>query len=346
MNIFVLHCGGTISCRINGEGYLTPSSDMKKMFSEISKEFGDITFTHGKVRLFLSEYLNGSKLNSIISAVKNAVDSGSYDGITITLGSDTEAYAAAAIGYFFGNNSIPIVTVSSDLPAEFPGSTALLHLRAAAALICFGNLRGVYSVSADSDKSVRVNRATRLIRRLKNPDGVFSAGQEYGKISFPESGLPFFSKNPLYSETESDAVLRCPEFGVNSPVMHITVTPGMIYPRPPSSVKSVILGAYHSGTLDTESRKTEKFAKLCKKKNITVFTDSTGTGSDYLSTKKFSQLGFFRLPPDVSAAAFYMKLWILAERKDPETVRQVYTSYAGDIPPINITDQGGENNGR
>lgn len=348
MNIFVLHCGGTISCRLTEDGYLTPSSDFKNIFSETEKEFGSITFYHKKTKLFLSEHLSGDKLGSITAQISEASESGKYDGIIVTLGSDTVAYASAAIGYFLGNLSIPVVTVCSELPADDPGSSASLNIRAATALIASGKEKGVFSVYRKDNGTATVHRATRLMRQQSYSDIIYSAGEEYGKIVFYSPGKAEFVKNPRFSEAESGAVLRCNKFTVFSPVMHLTVSPGMIYPRIPSSVKAVILGTYHSGTLDTQSKKTAKFAKYCKKKKITVFTDSTGTGSDYLSTKKYGELGFFRLPPLVSPAAFYVKLWILLCRDDKELIRQVYTPYAGDIPSdvSGSTDKGGEQNGQ
>ena len=39
-----------------------------------------------------------------------------YEGIIVTTGTDTLAYSSAALGYAFGELSVPMVTVSANYP--------------------------------------------------------------------------------------------------------------------------------------------------------------------------------------------------------------------------------------
>ena len=228
MKIFVLHCGGTISCETKN-GVLTPSADIGPQFKRLSSEFPTVSFVHKRITPFLSEYLSGTQLNVITKEVKKAALSGKYAGIIVCHGSDTVFYTAAAIGYTLGLDSIPTVTVCADLPLSDEKSSGHENLRAAATVIVSGKASGALAVYPDGN-AVTVHRATRLLRHRAYESGLSSVGQPYGKVVTISPVNRIFIKNEDYSELKDElAPFNC-GFKRRCPVMHLTVTPGMPYP--------------------------------------------------------------------------------------------------------------------
>ena len=97
----------------------------------------------------------------------------------------------------------------------------------------------------------------------------------------------------------------------------------------------MILGAYHSGTVDTSSKELTRFARECKKKNVALFVDAQGANADYESMRQYTELGITRLPPFISPAAAYIKLWLLIEKGEKQLSEILYRSCGGDLPTAN-----------
>jgi L-asparaginase len=310
MKILVFHLGGTISC-VEENGVLVPNADIKGEFRTIATQFNDVTFEHKNPKPFLSEYLNGSRIGTIVKDVKKAIASKKYDGIILTHGSDTVAYTASALAYALGNNCIPVVLVCSELPISDPASSGKINLCAAVALIVSGNAKGVFAVYKAGATDATVYRATRLLRHKAYEKELSCVGQPYGKVTFSAPANAIFHKNPSYSEGVDELPPIEARFRKTSPIMHILVYPGMSRPKLSLGCKAVILSSYHSGTVDTESEELLRFARKCKRKNIPVFVDGIGEGKSYESMQKYEAFGFKRLPANTSPVAMYMKLWML-----------------------------------
>lgn len=331
MKILVLHCGGTISCEeINGA--LTPSLDIVPEFAAIKTQLSTVSFHHRRITPSLSEYLNGTHITRIVKEVKKALSSEKYGGVIVTHGSDTVAYTSAALGYSFGNNCAPIVTVCADLPLSHPLSSGHVNLRAAAALIAYGGVKGVFSVYRESESTAFVHRATRLLRHRAHEVPLTSCGEPFGRIDLTASESCMLIRSQLYSEAFDGIETLRANLKRSSPVIHISVYPGMKYPSLPRGCAAVILGSYHSGTIDTASPELTRFAKRCKRSNIPIFVDGTGATTDYESMLAYTQLGILRLPPLTSPVAMYMKLWMLAENKVSSFAGAIGRSLGGDIP--------------
>ena len=342
MRILVLHSGGTISCE-EKNGVLTPSLDIKPEFDLIKRRVSGVSFTHKKMTPFLSEYLNGVTVSRVVKEIKKAVSSEKYGGIILTHGSDTVAYTAAALGYALGVSCIPVVCVCADLPLSNPSSSGHVNLLAATALIASGEVKGVFSVYRTSETAAAVFRATRILRHRTYESELTSCAQPYGAIelgSLPSGKKPrfiapenrLFAKNPLYSEKADELPPLKVSLKKTCPITYITVTPGMKYPSLPRGCKAVILGSYHSGTVDTSSAETKRFAKDCKRRNIPVFVDGVGSTADYESMLAYKELGLTRLPSLSSPVAMYMKLWILAENGVSAFTEAIKHSLCGDLP--------------
>lgn len=334
MNVLVIHTGGTISCQ-SVNGVLTPSGNVAPYFKTLAKElkgYASVRFTHKKLPPILSETLNGSHLTRIAKEVKKGLENKDVDGIIVTHGSDTVAYTTAFLSYILGSDCPPTVTVCADLPLTDPKSSGHVNLRAAVALIASGQARGVFSVYRDSDSSAIIHRGSRILRHRAYESELSSTSHAYGKVLLIAPENLKTVKNPLYSESEDGIIFELPQLGKSSQIMHVSVSPGMTLQPPTRSCKAVILGTYHSGTLDTSDRQTVKFAKQCKRLGIPVYVDGIGSNADYETMTAYPELGFKRLPPLTSPVAMYIKLWILLSKGEKDLDELLYRSCGGDIP--------------
>lgn len=254
----------------------------------------------------LSESLNGTRLNRLIACVREQMAAGAQAAIVFH-GTDTLAYTAAALGYAFGNGSIPIVLVSANHPADDARSNAKANLFGALDFLTQTNAHGVFVVYKNQKGTVFVHRGTRLLAQAAFDDAVFSAaGQYFG--CFTENGQ--FQKNPGYNE-EKDELEPFADisFCENSGVLHFLPRPGMPLPAIAGDIKAVLLDSYHSGSIGTESRALQAFCREAQEKEIPIFL--TGQKSSYESAAAFKKLHIQPLEclPPVSA---YIKAWALS----------------------------------
>lgn len=305
MKILMLYTGGTVGCTENN-GVLSPLADLEPYIMKEFSDLRDIKFVHKQLCSVLSEQTDGKILNKIISAVKKAALSGKYGGIIITLGSDALAYTSAAISYAVGLSKTPCITVCSDLPISDPRASGRSSLRAATDIIRSENAVGVLCVYPSAGGGVSVYRASRIMQQPPYTSVPVPVGEVYGTVKDGK-----FFKNEKYTESDDGFFIENARFSALSPIAFISVYPGMRYPEPPRKAKAVILGSYHSGTLNTSSSETVKFAEKCKKRGIRVYVSGISGGADYESMCAYRELGFIRLPTLSSPAAMLIKLWLL-----------------------------------
>jgi L-asparaginase len=260
------------------------------------------------------------------------MDEGRYNGVIVTHGSDTIAYTSAYLAYIFGNDCIPTVTVCSDLPLDDPGSSGHVNLRAAAVLAASAE-RGVFSVYRNSDTSAVIHRGSRILRHKAYESDLSSTSHPYGKVILIAPENPKIVKDTRYSESEDEFIFEPEVLKKTSDIMLFSCYPGAIFPSPPRNCKAVILSSYHSGTLSTDTAELKRFAKLCKRRDITLFVDGIGIGSEYESMEAYRSLGIIRLPPLSSPTAMYMKLWLLISNGEKALTEMLYRPCGADIPP-------------
>ena len=326
MKILVVHTGGTISCKTEN-GLLVPHNDITPILSNLSKEMKGIRFSHRHLCSILSETLNGKRLTKIMRCVKRAADSGKYDGIIVTHGSDTAVYTAAALSYVLGASSVPCVLVCADLPLTDPLSSGHANLRAAVSVIADQTANGVFAVYPLDNGDVGVHRGSRLIQQLPYESAFSSAaGAFYGVLKGGK-----LIKSQSYSEMRDSFRLNLPHASALCPIAFIAVYPAMLYPAIGKRIKAVVLYPYHSGTLDTESTETTRFAELCKRRGISVYVSGTGANADYETMESYPRLGFLRLPPLTSPSAMLVKLWLLHSQNELEPEKYVFEPLGGDF---------------
>ena len=325
MKILMIHTGGTISCKYEN-GVLTPRADIAPTIEKTFENYRDVSFVHKHLCSVLSESTDGVILTKIVSAVKKYVLSEKYDGVTVTLGSDALAYVSAAISYSVGLSKTPCITVCSDLPLSDKDASGHRNIKAAVAVIRSRSANGTLCVYPKDDGEVSVFRASRIMQQPAYFSTPVPVGELYGTVKDGE-----FIKNESYKELPDSSLIEKPYFSPFSPVMLLSVYPGMIYPSIPKKIKAVILGTYHSGTLNTDSKETVKFARSCKKKGVRVYVSGISDGADYESMRPYSELGFIRLPICSSPSAMLIKLWMLNSKAKNFSDDGLFRSLGGDI---------------
>ncbi|MBO7254269.1 MAG: hypothetical protein J6V36_03095, partial [Clostridia bacterium] len=95
------------------------------------------------------------------------------------------------------------------------------------------------------------------------------------------------------------------------------------------NVKYILLGSFHSGTIDTLSEEAKKFYEFAKEKDVKIFLTGVGNDIPYESTSVYNALGITPLPC-ISPVSAYVKLWLL-EESDADVSKDVFSSLGGDV---------------
>ncbi len=304
MKILVIFTGGTIGSSLNGEYISTDADKPYKLIHMYEQKYGAAAeFDTISPYTILSENMNCLIYTRLIECIKDNIDKG-YDGIIVTHGSDTLQYTAAALSYYLGMNTIPVVVVSSNYVLEDERANGLENFRRAVELIGGGHGKGVLVTYANTGEKCKVHRGTRLMPHMPYSDYLTSLGNQYYG-SFNEQG---FVKNPLYIE-ETDELSprwRLPD-KEESGVMLVHPYPGMSYPDISQAARGILLNSYHSGTLCTAALELKAFLEKAADRGIPVFLTGAEPGPDYESCAAYEQLGIKVLPP-MSPIAAYIKL--------------------------------------
>lgn len=328
MNILVIFTGGSIGSSAAEDGYLSPDASkgyrLLDMYSQLSGE--QVEFDTDEPFRMLSENMTAIHIATLIGCVKRHLEEG-YDGIIVTHGTDTIQYMAAALGYALGNSCAPVVLVSSNYILDDSRSNGLANFASAADFISRGCDTGVFVAYRNYGEGVTIHRATRLMEHRAYSDQLYSIRNSwYGRFT---NGV--FEKNPDYQEFPDDTCCldwENPEYGTR--VLWIKPYVGMCYPQIPEKTQAVLLGSYHSGTVNTDSQELEAFAAEAYEKNIPIFLTGAEKGIGYESTKKFQQLGIQKLPVTAPVAAYVKLSMLLSQKKDPVNILPY--SLGGDFP--------------
>lgn len=159
-NILLIQTGGTIgSITTDGIADIADNSIFEEMIRTEARQ--DILIDSERPLRLLSENLVPSVWGAIAEAVRKG-QSGCYDGILITHGSDTLPYTAAMLGYLFGTHTkIPIVITASNFPPADSRSNARDNLTAAVEFIK-KSIPGCYVIWTNPGCKTDLHLATRL----------------------------------------------------------------------------------------------------------------------------------------------------------------------------------------
>ena len=329
MKILFIFTGGTIGSTRTDDTISTDRSKSYKIIMAYKERYGiDFEYDTAIPYTELSENNTGKHIRLLCECVKENISAG-YDGIIVTHGTDTLQYSAAALGYSIGLDSVPVCLVSANYPIEDERSNALYNLHGALKLIKDGLLRGAFVVyQNEGDEQTRVHRATRLIASKAYSDEVSSI---FGSVVGHFTKDFVFIKNRKFKESP-DALEPLDACNMNEEargIMLLPSYPGMSYPSLDGDVKYVILGSYHSGTVNTSSETARIFFEAARRAGVEVFVTGVSDGAQYESAVLFDSLGITPLK-NISPIASYVKLWMLSSsKKSPGKYMDL--SLSGDI---------------
>ncbi len=301
--VLVIFTGGTIGASTH-EGVI--SVDSGKTYALIN-QFNSQSESEG-IEFDIREELNILSENSrpphwtIIAEAILRTDLSSYKGVVITHGTDTLAYASAALGFLLAEINIPVVLVSSDKPLDDESSNGLSNFTHAIRFIENQKCSGVFSVYRNPDGKSYLHLGTRLTSALPFIHS-FRSEKDAFIGEFIENGFQFnrsvYEKINYPDIHQAKTVLK-PIF--SEKVLYIRPHPGLNYNHYNLEEKpdAVLHDLYHSGTactqVDDENLSILNFAEKCAKHEIPFYVAPIpGEGDIYETCKELIEKGVIAL---------------------------------------------------
>ena len=291
MRIAFILTGGTILSEEKSDFYTLSDSAKKEILSLIPSGTEAEVFSP---YFILSEQLDGDYLTELIDLVGNKLND-NYDGIIILHGTDTLQFSAAALSLAYGNADIPVVLVSANYVLSDKRSNGRDNLLYAMQFIEEKN-GGVFVSYRNTGENPSIFLGDTLLPHLPYRDTLCSLKGAYG--CFKDGKFTARFNKPAIKSIGRYTLSK------NSPVLWLSTAPGMTFPDT-ENYKAVLIDAYHSGTLPTESESFITFCKSCKKP---IYIVGVTEGTQYSSTRDFDKLKLIILP-EISPVLAYISLW-------------------------------------
>ena len=159
-NILVVFTGGTIGSTAT-EGTINTaigaSFKLIGQFQQYYKNHQEINFCMLQPLQILSENLAPCVWQTLIATIE-AQQPDQYDGIIITHGTDTLAYTAAALSFYFNAIKIPMLLVASDYPLDNPRANGLDNFICAVEFILQNIKAGVFVPYRNQQQTTQVHQ--------------------------------------------------------------------------------------------------------------------------------------------------------------------------------------------
>ena len=317
-NILVLFTGGTIgSTATEGTIDISGGTPFKllQLFQQQTPNHQDIHFTTRQPLQILSENLAPPAWKILIAALE-AEHINQYDGVIITHGTDTLAYTAAALSFYFNNLKVPMLLVSSDYPLDDPRANGLANFNCAIEFILQKIQLGVFvPYRNQQQKKTHVHQASRLSCSLQLT-GDFYSVQGNSFAQFEKKRFSGLLVSTIPDEDHNRPTSPAITARFCSRILMIKPYPGLDYSHFNLELVDVVLhDLYHSGTACTSSQWGENhsllsFIKRCNAKNIPVYLAPAIQSSDaYQSTRALLDLGT-EMIWNMSIESAYIKLML------------------------------------
>lgn len=338
-NILLVFTGGTIGS-VASEGTIDTSAaapfKLIQKFQQHYKNHQQIHFSTIQPLQILSENLAPCVWQRIIAAIE-AEQPDRFDGIIITHGTDTLAYTAAALSFYFNAIKIPMLLVSSDYPLDDSRANGLENFICAVEFILQNIQAGIFVPYRNQQQTTQVHRGSRLTCSLQLSGDFFSV-QGKGFMQF--ENRQFSLLNPATKSILSENSPLPEGFGQDSPetpgwvrritqtkISHITANfsdrilmikpcPGLNYAHfNLENVDAVLHDLYHSGTACASTQWGENYSLLvfirrCLEQNKKVYLAPAIKSADaYQSTRALIEQGA-EMIWNMSIEAAYVKLML------------------------------------
>ncbi|MBI4210797.1 MAG: asparaginase [Candidatus Diapherotrites archaeon] len=259
-----------------------------------------------------------------------------YDGIVVTIGSDTAAYAATAVSFLIQELNIPVVFTSALMHPEQLNTDAEVNLRDA--ITVAGRADIAETLIVFNGKIMRATRTKKVNASELGGFGSFETSYPLGDIQqFISLNTPYRkrsrSKPKLYNKLETDVatVKVYPGFDGNR------IKNLVDYP-----VKGMVLEGFGLGNIPVLDNGMKEAIAYANSKNAAVVIASNCYLGKHWQRIYEAEIGNrlrgLRAIPvyDMLPETAYVKLmWVLAQTTDYKKVKSMMQkSYAGEITPF------------
>jgi L-asparaginase/Glu-tRNA(Gln) amidotransferase subunit D len=308
-NILLVSTGGTIGSTVQAGTIDTTSTAQLKLLQlfEQCDSHTDIRFHCIQPLQLLSENLAPCVWQTLITAIE-AEQPENYDGIIVTHGTDTLAYTACALSFYFHALKIPMLLVSSDYPLKDSRANGLNNFSCAIEFIRQNPIAGVFVPYRNAQQIMQIHQGTRLACSLQLSSDFFSVQNK--PFMLFDNGQ-FTVCHPI-TKTQQPIIKLQARF--NAHIVMIKPYPGLNYRAINlQSCDAVLHDLYHSGTACATTQWGEQhsliaFIQRCKAENIPVYLAPAIYSEDaYQSTRQLIEHGAIMLW-NLSIEAAYVKL--------------------------------------
>ncbi len=330
-NILVVFTGGTIgSTALAGTIDTADTAPFKliDLFQQHDKNPQQIRFSIIEPLQLLSENLVPCIWQTLITAIE-AQQLEHYDGIIITHGTDTLAYTAGALSFYFNAIKIPLLLVSSDYPLDNPKANGLDNFMCAVEFIRQKIQAGVFVPYRNQQQALQIHKGSRLSCSLQLSGDFFSVQDKsfmhYENRIFSQlnpATKPTSGKDNSFSADEvslgATTVTKNPQLTArfSERILMIKPYPGLNYRHfNLENVDAVLHDLYHSGTACASMQWCEnysllEFIKRCGEQKIKVYLAPAIKSADaYQSTRALIEQGA-EMIWNMSIEAAYVKLML------------------------------------
>lgn len=245
-SILVVFTGGTIGSTVANGTINTSDSASFRLIQAYQRhqQFNPlITFDCIQPLQILSENLVPDDWQTLIAALELA-GLHSYDGVIITHGTDTLAYTACALSFYFNNQKTPILLVSSNYPLEHEEANGLENFVCAVEFIQQIQESGVFVPYQNPGQITQLHRGSRLTSSPQLTGDFFSV-QDKSYMQFVDG--QFLTMEPRIQVNDLLSVRLQAKFSQR--ILMIKPYPGLDYTRfNLEGVDAVLHDLYHSGT--------------------------------------------------------------------------------------------------
>lgn len=244
MSIAVLLTGGTIGQRVAAGGSVPDGGSTARLVVDAARA-ADVRVTTVPVMQRNSPDMTPADWDALVLAVLDALDSGAA-GVVVLHGTDTAAYAAAALRLALGTQVPPVVLTGSMLPADAAASDAPGNLVAALRVARSGRpgVKVVFGSEEPGVDAVVLDPLTVLKVRTGGTAAFTSTGPLLGRVV--EGQVVLEDREQPSSPSDSRRHVSC--FARDVDLVKVTpMTTGARLARSLEGLRGVVVEGYGAG---------------------------------------------------------------------------------------------------
>ena len=310
-NILVVFTGGTIGSTACAGVINTSEQQNFKLIQLFQQQFPTqaIQFECLQPLQILSENLHPRAWETLIAAIESQ-NLEQFDGIIVTHGTDTLAFTAAALSFYFHALNKPLLLVSSNYPLDDKRANGLQNFHCAVEFIRQNIQNGVFVPYQNPQQPMHVHLGTRLASSLQL-SGDFISVQSKPYLTFENNEFQFVDKT-LKKASSIDYSLCRADFSKR--ILLIKPYPSLDYSAfNLEKIDAILHDLYHSGTACTtemwgENHNLVAFLQRCRTEKVPCYLAPALKSPDlYASSHELEDFGA-KMLWNLSLEAAYVKL--------------------------------------